>query len=246
MNGANDISLRAGLCNNHIRMSCRPDLSLLYLGVSWLSLTGVLSAEEPRSAVQLQDRFHITHWTAEDGLPQNRVSALAQTPDGYLWVGTWFGLARFDGIRFVRFHSGNSPEFKKDPITALAVDRGDGALWIGTRQGLMRLKDRQFTRSADAQGLAQWDIARLTAAAGGGVWAQTDRKVVFYREGASAVVISHFGQGEACLAAWETEEQSLALAMLRRRVRVARDGTFTPWELPAGTPPELGPMGLLP
>jgi len=42
-------------------------------------------------------------WRIEDGLPQNKIQAIAQTPDGYLWVGTSEGLARFDGVRFHRF-----------------------------------------------------------------------------------------------------------------------------------------------
>jgi hypothetical protein len=41
--------------------------------------------------------YKVRLWTANDGLPQSQVSCLAQTEDGYLWIGTWFGLVRFDG-----------------------------------------------------------------------------------------------------------------------------------------------------
>ena len=73
-------------------------------------------------------------WRVEDGLPQNRIQAIAQTPDGYLWIGTSGGLARFDGVRFTNFASSNVPEFHDDSILSLAVSR-DGALWIGTEGG---------------------------------------------------------------------------------------------------------------
>src|SRR5262245_53623880 len=48
-------------------------------------------------------RSTMSSWTVENGLPENTVLALAAAPDGYLWAGTWNGLARFDGVRFVPF-----------------------------------------------------------------------------------------------------------------------------------------------
>ena len=47
-------------------------------------------------------------WTTANGLPQNTVNGVAQTPDGYLWLATFDGLARFDGVRFTIFDKGNS------------------------------------------------------------------------------------------------------------------------------------------
>ena len=53
-------------------------------------------------------------WDTENNLPGSTVTAIAQTPDGYLWVGTYNGLARFDGVRFVTFdpgqHAGVEPD----------------------------------------------------------------------------------------------------------------------------------------
>src|SRR5467141_2727037 len=69
-------------------------------------------------------------WSSEDGLPQNSVNCLAQTPDGYLWVGTRSGgLARFDGTRFVIFNPQTTPELKDVEIETLSVD-SRGTLWI--------------------------------------------------------------------------------------------------------------------
>jgi ligand-binding sensor domain-containing protein len=83
-------------------------------------------------------------WRIEDGLPQNRIRALCQTPDGYLWIGTAEGLARFDGLRFTIFDHSNAPALHDDGILALRVAR-DGALWIskvggsGTRMAVFAL-----------------------------------------------------------------------------------------------------------
>ena len=69
-------------------------------------------------------------WSSEDGLPQNSVNCLAQTPDGYLWIGTRSGgLARFDGNRFVIFNPQTTPELKDVEFETLSVD-SRGTLWI--------------------------------------------------------------------------------------------------------------------
>src|ERR1035438_5089891 len=73
-------------------------------------------------------------WQVEQGLPQNKVTAVLQTRDGYLWVGTYNGLARFDGVRFTIFNDNNTPELRSSRITSL-FEAGDGTLWIGTESG---------------------------------------------------------------------------------------------------------------
>jgi hypothetical protein len=68
-------------------------------------------------------------WTFEQGLPQDSVQAIAQTPDGYLWVGTQEGVVRFDGASFTIFDTQNTPEISSDNITGLYRDRA-GRLWV--------------------------------------------------------------------------------------------------------------------
>ena len=81
------------------------------------------------------DDFLIQVWDTDSGLPQSTVTSIAQTPDGYLWIGTLHGgLARFDGVRFVNFHPGNTPELKFIEIHKLLVDSA-GTLWIGNVEG---------------------------------------------------------------------------------------------------------------
>lgn len=79
-------------------------------------------------------RFLQTQWTNETGLPQSSVTSIAQTDDGYLWVATFGGLARFDGVKFKVFTPANTPELKSNRIIALATDQ-EKNLWIGTERG---------------------------------------------------------------------------------------------------------------
>lgn len=83
--------------------------------------------------------FLVTKWTTEDGLPQNTVTSIVQTRDGYIWVGTFGGLARFDGIKFRVFDAANTPGFNANRILSLYED-GWGRLWIGTETGEVYLR----------------------------------------------------------------------------------------------------------
>ena len=81
-------------------------------------------------------------WGVEHGLPQISVLAIAQDRDGYLWIGSQGGLARFDGARFTRFGQTDMPQLGSH---VLALHAGaDGRLWIGTSQGLLLYRDGVF------------------------------------------------------------------------------------------------------
>lgn len=92
---------------------------------------------------------YFTHlWQTEDGLPQNAVTSIIQTRDGYLWLGTYGGLARFDGIRFTRFDPGAYPQLKSSRVTSLFEGR-DGFLWAGHETGeLVRFRQGRFEEIA--------------------------------------------------------------------------------------------------
>ncbi|MBS1795293.1 MAG: hypothetical protein JSS81_15660 [Acidobacteria bacterium] len=80
------------------------------------------------------DEFLKKRWTTEEGLPQNTVTSIVQTRDGYLWLGTFGGLVRFDGVKFTVFNTANTPALISNRIMALYEDP-DGVLWIGSDTG---------------------------------------------------------------------------------------------------------------
>lgn len=83
-------------------------------------------------------------WDSDDGLPQNGITGIAQTPDGYLWLATQGGLARFDGVRFTSFFKGTTPGLESSYTRAVATDR-QGTLWIGLeRGGVARMMGGRF------------------------------------------------------------------------------------------------------
>ncbi|HUG11776.1 MAG TPA: two-component regulator propeller domain-containing protein, partial [Opitutaceae bacterium] len=109
------------------------------------------------------------HWDTEDGLPHNSVKQLYQTRDGYLWIGTQQGLARFDGINFTTFTRHNTPALTSNLITSM-METSDGSLWIGTGDGLLRVLDGAFTRYDRPDGLRSTVINALCVAPDGSLW----------------------------------------------------------------------------
>ncbi|MEO7190213.1 MAG: two-component regulator propeller domain-containing protein [Vicinamibacterales bacterium] len=125
----------------------------------------------------------IETWRQAQGLPQNSVSAILQTRDGYLWVGTRGGLARFDGVRFTTFDNRRSDQLQENEIWALA-ESDDGSLWIATYGGgVSRLKDGQFTIYTTKDGLASDFAAVLCQGADGSMWIGTDAGLSRFRDG---------------------------------------------------------------
>jgi ligand-binding sensor domain-containing protein/signal transduction histidine kinase/CheY-like chemotaxis protein len=94
---------------------------------------------------RLVSQYSSRTWVDRDGLPQNTVLSLAQTRDGYLWLGTWEGLVRFDGVHFTTFDKRNTPELHNPMVRALAEDAA-GGLWVGTSAGLLAYREGRFER----------------------------------------------------------------------------------------------------
>jgi signal transduction histidine kinase/ligand-binding sensor domain-containing protein/DNA-binding response OmpR family regulator len=94
-------------------------------------------------------------WTMDDGLPVNSVRALLQDRAGYLWVGTFDGLARFDGVHFTVYNTSNTPALPSNRVTELRED-ASGHLWLLLERGeLVRVQRGQFTHFDSTRGLTE-------------------------------------------------------------------------------------------
>ncbi len=134
----------------------------------------------------VEDDFSLRVWRTDDGLPQNRVQALAQTAEGYLWVGTPAGLARFDGLRFTVFDRSNTPSFRDDSILSLCLDSSNG-LWIGTEGGgLLHYKQGAFQSYANDKRVTNSFVRSLHCDSQGQLWIGTDRGF-FFRDAAGQI-----------------------------------------------------------
>jgi ligand-binding sensor domain-containing protein/signal transduction histidine kinase len=119
-----------------------------------------------------QETFQSRAWTKADGLPQNSVTAVLQTRDGYLWIGTQDGLARFDGVHLSTI---TFPDKRTEPlrVSDLCEDE-NGSLWIGTQQqGLYSIAAGAISHYQKAQGLSSDSITSLATDPNGRLWIGT-------------------------------------------------------------------------
>ena len=130
-----------------------------------LALPCELQALNPSKALTQYTR---TVWTQGQGLPQDTIRAITQTPDGYLWLGTDEGLARFDGYDFVTF-SKNTGDLPSNSVTALTVGP-TGILWIGTSAGLTRYAAGKFQTLTSRDGADSATVSALVEDHSGVLW----------------------------------------------------------------------------
>jgi signal transduction histidine kinase/ligand-binding sensor domain-containing protein len=93
-----------------------------------------------------------TAWKIRDGFAKGSILSIAQTPDGYLWLGTAFGLSRFDDVRIVPWQPPPDQHLPSNTVSRLVAAR-DGTLWIGTWNGLASWKNGKLTQYAELAGL---------------------------------------------------------------------------------------------
>ena len=130
------------------------------------------SLGEAESPIPSQGSFQSRVWAKADGLPHNSVTAILQTRDGYLWIGTQNGLARFDGVHLSLI---SLPDKRAEPleVSDLCEDQA-GCLWIGTQQqGLYSISTGTISHYQAAQGLPDDSITSLAADHAGNLWIGT-------------------------------------------------------------------------
>ena len=182
-------------------------------------LAGLLSPAAAHAASNAPI-FFVRVWPVERGLPQNKVTAVVQARDGYLWVGTYSGLARFDGVRFTVYDEKNTPEMHGSRVTAL-FESHDGTLWIGHENGAVTtFKDGKFLAQKNHAALGGVKIYAFTADENNDVWLLNE-----------AGQLVRMRDGQVLLPAAGSAAKLLSLARDDTgKVWVARDGNLSVME----------------
>src|SRR5258708_12325577 len=132
-----------------------------------LGFANPVKALDPQKLIR---QFPHTTGTAKDGVP-GPVRAIAQTPDGYLWLGTEAGLYRFDGLHFVAWEPGSGEQILGSSVWSLCTSR-DGGLWIGfSSGGISQLRNGHLKNYSRADGVPDGGILSIVEDGNGSIWA---------------------------------------------------------------------------
>ncbi len=189
---------------------------------------GLLLLSAPAAAHEAPRRvsdYSLQTWSSQEGLPQNTVPAIAQTRDGYLWLGTQSELVRFDGIRFVIVDDQRG-------VTNLVSDRADGLWWASTGGGLIRrIGDRNFTWTS-RDGLPSDFVQEIFQDREGSIWVGTSEGLARLHEGR---IVTYGGMAHPITAFAQGEDGALWIGT--GDVGLARlDGSLSFWSVRDGLP----------
>lgn len=127
-----------------------------------------------RESGTITERYIARRWNTDSGLPDNSVRALVRTGDGYLWLGTPAGLARFDGVRFTVYNQWNTPRLKESRVLSLYEDV-NGILWVGTDGGgLCAYRWGEWRNYGEREGILNGHIGAVTGDRNGILWVGTE------------------------------------------------------------------------
>ncbi|GAB5560249.1 MAG: hypothetical protein SynsKO_18960 [Synoicihabitans sp.] len=152
------------------------------MGIISFALGMAVESEAHEFETEFSKNYVLRTWDTDAGAPFIAVTAVAQTPDGYLWLASYEGLARFDGIRFVHQAKAVAP-FEDELVLSLVVDpRGD--LWVGTSIGIWRRRDLQWEQFKPESGLLDGLVYSIACDSQGEIIALAGSKVVRWNDSA--------------------------------------------------------------
>jgi ligand-binding sensor domain-containing protein/AraC-like DNA-binding protein len=204
--------------------------AIILITLSWYPLLGL----DPDKPV---DQYLMDQWEIAEGIPSNTILSIIQTPNGYLWIATGKGLARFDGITFtvIDFIEDNSIDPTKDTVPdTLFVDR-QGTLWIGSSAGLtyFRYKTGQFRTFTHAHGITKDRIRRISDDMQGNLWISFFTSYVnrFFNGKFTAFNESHGLEGKKINTIIEDRKGNLLFGTRENGVFVYKEGKFSQYPI---------------
>ncbi|MBX3244556.1 MAG: hypothetical protein KF685_08895 [Acidobacteria bacterium] len=148
---------------------------LLSVMIIWLIMAStyslpVLSQPEVFQYTPFDIKYIEKTFTVAEGMPQNTATSMIQSRDGYIWLTTFGGLARYDGFKFKVFTTGNTPELTNNRLTSLYEDK-EGTIWIGSEDGdVIRYRNGVFDTIFKSPGPPEKAVTRMMKDNNGRLW----------------------------------------------------------------------------
>jgi ligand-binding sensor domain-containing protein/signal transduction histidine kinase len=221
------------------RSASRSSFILLALGCLLFGLQCEKIWGQTLSPQKVLGRYQQFIWLEEHGLPQNTVNAILRTRDGYLWVGTEAGAARFDGVRFTVFDHGNTKEFKGSVIKALLEDRA-GNLWLGADTGGLNLyRAGRFSFFTTKDGLPNDQVGALVEDREGAIWIATYGGLTRFQDGRFTTYTTRDGLPDVFIHALTEDAEGGLWVGTRNGLARLKDGRFSTYTTREGLPDNI-------
>lgn len=156
----------------------------LFFAFALLSFTNIKAQDNPIRLELFSKDYSVFQWTTENGLPQNNIKQIIEGPNGYLWLSTYNGIARFDGYEFKVFNEGNTKELTSSSILKLVKDK-DGFIWFSTTKEIIKIEGNSFKRF-DCVEPGYNELLVLNNE----IYVSTKNKLFKFNEGVSKIVLS--------------------------------------------------------
>lgn len=165
-------------------MSLRKRITTTIFSIVLLCLpTVVMLAQQPTTIFATEEDYTVKRFTIDDGMPSNAVNDLLLASDGYIWIGTFGGLVRFDGVKYEIFNSINTPNFTNNSILHIFEDSKQ-RIWIGTNGGGLMCYDDGDFRHYDTDSITGSSVVTAVIEhPDGSIWAGTSNGVIILRDG---------------------------------------------------------------
>jgi PAS domain S-box-containing protein len=186
----------------------------------------------PLHAQAPQPQYIARVWQTEQGLPQNSVNAILQDRKGYLWIGTFGGLARFDGERFTIFSPADTRGLGSARIMHVA-ESPSGDLWIGTVDGgVTRLRDGVAVTYTQRDGLPSDFVSSIRVDREGTLWINTARGVARFVGSRVEAYPTHRGVPVTEFLRQERHGGAMWFRSATQVMRIAADGSVASMKEP--------------
>ncbi len=197
--------------------------------ISQTSILAQLKSLDPKKALT---QYRLRSWTIDNGLTSNAVSNIIQSQNGYIWIATYGGISRFDGISFTNFTSQNNDALLTEAVKILCEDK-EGIIWIGTQKGITLIKDNVLYRDKKLQLLDNSNIESIFIDSNNHIWIGTNASGLFKYDGDSLIHYNDLKKitSGAIYAIFEDYSGNVWIGTIKGEVIKYKDNVFVPCDM---------------
>ncbi|OFX87402.1 MAG: hypothetical protein A2W99_07110 [Bacteroidetes bacterium GWF2_33_16] len=184
---------------------------------------------DPNKAIT---QYRLRSWTIEDGLPSNAISHIIQSKNGYIWIATYGGVSKFDGVNFTNYSSQNSKALLTEAAKVICEDM-EGVVWIGTQKGIVLFKDNKLYREKSLDTLNNSNIESIFVDSNNKVWIGTENNGLFNYEKGKLRSFDKLSliTTNSIYSIYEDNEGNIWIGTIKGELIKYKDNRFTPCDM---------------